>query len=907
MEALNHATNNGNESELHFRQLADTLPLVIWTASPDGNLTFISKQWEAVYGNPVKESLGTGWADYVHPADVEKAGEIWAASLKSGKKYETEFRVKHKSGEYHWILVRAMPVQNNKGEIIAWNGSNTDIHEKKLNEYAFKESEKKFRTLADNIPNLAWMADADGFIYWYNKKWYEYTGTKPKEMEGWGWQSVHDPQTLPAVLTRWKSSIATGEPFDMVFPLKGADGKFRQFLTRVEPLRDEQGKIYQWFGTNTDVTKQIETEQSLKESEERFRTIAEGTDILIAISDETGKATYFNTAWLGLTGRTADTLLNFGWENLLHEDDRQDFIDLYLDALNKKENWKSECRVRNKEGGYSYLISKGIKLTRPDGSFAGYINSSLDISERKKSEDELVKSEQQVRSIVDSAPFPIGVYIGKEMRIEMANKSIMDTWGKGYDVVGKLYSDVLPELENQQIFAQLDQVYTTGIPFHAKNQRVDLSVKGSLQSFYFNYSFTPLFDSDEKVYGVMNTAADTTDLNLAKQKLQDSEKNLRNTILQAPVAMAILREPNFILEIANARMYEIWGKSEKELSGKPIFEGLPEAKDQGFEKTLENVYNTGESFSAWGVPVSLPRDNRLEQIYVNLLYEPYREANGTITGIIVAAIEVTEQILAKQKIEEVVSERTKELADANQNLQKSNAELAQFAYIASHDLQEPLRKITTFSQMLQERLENNTDELITKYIGKINNSTGRMNSLIRDILAYSELESKEPKYIQTDLNEIIKNTLVDFDLLIEQKQASVTKDTLPVINAIPLQMSQLFFNIIGNALKFARTDVKPVIRIQVMKISAEQARGLLLDPAREYCQLRISDNGIGIKKDYQDQIFNIFQRLHRKSEFEGTGIGLAMCKKIVLNHHGIMNAEGSSEAGAVFNIFLPLI
>src|ERR1700694_4998226 len=135
------------------------------------------------------------------------------------------------------------------------------------------QSEEQFHTLADSIPNLAWWANADGYITWYNRRWYEYTGTTPEQMEGWGWQSVHDPNELSKVLENWQASIATGEPFEMAFPLRGADGIFRPFLTRGFPLKDAAGRVLQWFGTNTDVSVLKKVEDSLRESEQRYSSL----------------------------------------------------------------------------------------------------------------------------------------------------------------------------------------------------------------------------------------------------------------------------------------------------------------------------------------------------------------------------------------------------------------------------------------------------------------------------------------------------------------------------------------------------------------------------------------------------------------------------------------------------------
>jgi PAS domain S-box-containing protein len=176
-----------------------------------------------------------------------------------------EARLRCKDGSVRYVLINSN-VMWEEERFIHTRCFTRDITDRKLAENALRESERQLRTLADAVPQLVWMADADGSIFWYNERWYDYTGTTPEQMEGWGWQSVHDPEVLPKVLERWRASIETGEPFEMEFPLKGADGMFRWFLTRVNPLRDSQGSIVRWFGTNTDIDEQRRTAEELREA-----------------------------------------------------------------------------------------------------------------------------------------------------------------------------------------------------------------------------------------------------------------------------------------------------------------------------------------------------------------------------------------------------------------------------------------------------------------------------------------------------------------------------------------------------------------------------------------------------------------------------------------------------------------
>lgn len=200
----------------------------------------------------------------VHPEDREKLSEALTDAINKKHPYSIDHRITRADGIERIIAEHAEIVYGKEGKPIRIIGAVQDVTDRKRAEEALKNSEEQFRSLANAIPQLAWIARADGYIYWYNQRWYEYTGTTPKEMEGWGWQSVHHPAELPRVLERWKSSIASGSPFDMVFPIRGANGLFRNFLTRIIPVRNKEGRLVQWFGTNTDIEEQLQTAEEIK-------------------------------------------------------------------------------------------------------------------------------------------------------------------------------------------------------------------------------------------------------------------------------------------------------------------------------------------------------------------------------------------------------------------------------------------------------------------------------------------------------------------------------------------------------------------------------------------------------------------------------------------------------------------
>ncbi|MBO9152364.1 response regulator [Chitinophaga sp. GCM10012297] len=277
--------------------------------------------------------------------------------------------------------------------------------------------------------------------------------------------------------------------------------------------------------------------------------------------------------------------------------------------------------------------------------------------------------------------------------------------------------------------------------------------------------------------------------------------------------------------------------------------------------------------------------------------------DGAIAKWVGIFTDIHEQKMINQLLENRVSERTQELQRANRDLAASNHELQQFAYVASHDLKEPLRKIQVFGNLIHGKFGSEQQEAV-KYLGKIISSADRMNKLITDVLDYSKLSIAE-KFHLADLNIIIREILDDMELLIREKNAEITVSPIPQVKAVPGQMRQVFQNILSNALKFSRHDLQPQIHIRAERVGrlATDARP---DADGPYCRISVSDNGIGFDEVYLDKIFVIFQRLHGRNEYEGTGIGLAIVKKIIDTHGGLITAVSEEGKGSTFILVLPV-
>jgi len=260
--------------------------------------------------------------------------------------------------------------------------------------------DREFRRLAEHIPTLCWIADAEGYIYWYNPRWYEYTGTTPADMRGWGWQSVQDPKTLPEVLDRWKEAISSAAPFEMVFPIKGKDGQFRPFLTRITPAFDEDGVLTNWYGVNTDISRQVNAEAAFAQSEARFRVLADTMPQIVWTAMPAGTQDYFNARWYEYTGIPIGSIDNGSTAAAIHPDDLADVSTVWLAALAAGAPFQFECRLRRQDGAYRWHLTR-VSLDRDaSGELRKWYGACTDIEEIVQARQILQKSQAELEAEV---------------------------------------------------------------------------------------------------------------------------------------------------------------------------------------------------------------------------------------------------------------------------------------------------------------------------------------------------------------------------------------------------------------------------------------------------------------------------------------------------------------------------
>ncbi|MGZ5133876.1 MAG: ATP-binding protein, partial [Flavitalea sp.] len=515
------------------------------------------------------------------------------------------------------------------------------------------------------------------------------------------------------------------------------------------------------------------------------------------------------------------------------------------------------------------------------------VNANIKIVKARKA------SENNLRNIIMQSPVSMTILRGKDLVMDLANQKSLEIWGKKYDeVINRPLKEGFPELVEQGFVNILDGVYATGEPFAAQEMPVTMMRYGNPELIYVTFIFEPLRSSEGVIEGVIGVGIDVSEQVLARKKIEESEKGL-NELANALPQLVWVANPKGDVLYYNDRVSEFAGAT-KNSDGNWAWGGLVHENDLAYTaRAWQNAVSQGSIYQIehriqikdgsyrWFLSRSIPQKDEQGNIV---------KWFGTATDIHSAKEQAT-------ILEEEVKKRTQELKDLNISLQQSNNELQQFAHVTSHDLKEPLRKIRTFTERLTNDPGTKFSDKANIYIQKVNSATDRMHMMIEGVLNYSMINAGEESVEIADLNNIIQSVEADLELVITEKNAKIYYEMLPTIEGASILLYQMFYNLINNSLKFTRPGEPPLITISSSIVEIDGTAN---------AEIRIEDNGIGFEQDQAQTIFNTFSRLNSKDQFEGTGLGLSLCKRIVNRHQGTIEAIGRKDAGAVFVICLPV-
>ena len=428
------------------------------------------------------------------------------------------------------------------------------------------------------------------------------------------------------------------------------------------------------------------------------------------------------------------------------------------------------------------------------------------------------------------------------------------------------------------IRASNEEYETTYEELQAYNEEI-LSSNEELQSVN-----EELETSKEELQSAIEELSTTNEeLGKRNDELKQSQTYAEAIVETMHSPLLVLTE-NFQVRMANKSFYRTFGLTQETTEGLFVYDLDDHTWDiPSLHENLDDLLKKKSNFKEFELKHSSPGLGEL--VFDVNAYRLVKDDNSNETLLLLAFNNISE------------------LLKANKDLKIVNEQLEEFAFISSHDLQEPLRKIQAFSSILSKP-EANLNEYAKKYFEKINASAFRMSILIRDLLSFSLLSQIEKKLVIVDLNGTLKNVIDDFELVIESKNATIKAGKLPILKVSPVHMAHLFQNLIGNALKFGNKDV--VINVSSEKLTTKNIEEYNLIKGKKYVGITVSDNGIGFDQKYVSKIFTLFQRLETKKDIQGSGVGLAICKKIVENHGGIILAEGKENKGATFTVILPV-
>jgi PAS domain S-box-containing protein len=921
------------EAEARFRTAFDDAPIGMALISLERGCTGcflrVNRALREITGYSDEDLIGTDLQAITHPDD-HKPDLRYLPWVMAGETthYEVEKLLLHAEGHPLWALLSASLVRNAHGRPLYLIAQVQDITRRKKAELALYESREQLRAIIDNATTPIYLKDRDGRFLLVNRQFEVLAGIDREEIIGGTDAELFSRETADAVRACDREVLQTGIPLQLEEIAGHPDGPSHTFLSIKFPLLDADG-VPQGVGSiSTDITERKQAEDALKASEERFRQIVSTAHDAFVSMDADGRITDWNPAaeatfgWRAaeVIGRTLATTIVPPRLREAHGRGLHQFLATGRGPLLNK---RTEIEALHRDG-HEFPVEITISALRVADRYA--FNAFLhDITERKRAEQlfnahhqvtlvlaESETIEQAFPSLLEALAASLGWGFaalwtadeaGSQLRCHatwhppsaaasaLAGQTREVRFSPGMGPVGKAWergepawcSDVSedPAFVRGEAAAEAGLQAAIHVPIKSAGRVVAvIELLGEKRK-------PPEADLLEMLATIGSQVGQFVERKRAEEAVREIEEGFRSAFQDAPIGIALVsvapESAGRLLQV-NKALSEITGHSEERLYSFAL-SALTHPDDREAERPFLEKLLAGEIPNYQREERYLRSDGSV--VWVMVSVSTVHNSEGRLLYAVAQIQDITERKQAEQSLAAAAAELERRATE----LERSNSDLQQFAYVASHDLSEPLRMVSSYVQLLAKRYQGKLDADADDFIGFAVDGATRMQALIDGLLSYSRVGTSDYAFHAVDCSEIVQQTLAMLETRIRETGADVTVDPLPTVHGDPTQLGQLFQNLIANAIKFA--DKEPP-RVHV---SAER-------DGRSW-RFVVSDNGIGIDPKHVERIFQVFQRLHSREAYPGSGVGLAICKRIAERHGGRIWVEPNPGGGTRFCFTIP--
>jgi PAS domain S-box-containing protein len=805
-------------------------------------------------------------------------------------------------------------LRNEAGEYLARVWFSRDITERKQAEHALRESEDRFRVMADGCPMPMWVTGADGKIQFINRALCEFTGVDDEKVEGDKWQLFSHPDDAQQFIQESVRVVRERAPFKTEARFRRADGEWRWLAVIAEPRISPSGEFLGHIGLGMDITERKQAEQILIESEDRFRIMADSCPIGIWVTDATGKMLFINRTYRNFCGATTEEVEPDEWIFLIHPDDAPEFFQAFDSAIKDHTSYKGEQRARRADGQWRWLESYAVPRFSPDGEFLGLVGTSKDITERKHVEQALQSSEEKFRELTENIREVFWLKTPESEKFLYVSPAYEQVWGRS---CASVYQNPASRLEaiHPDDLAQSRLIFARQMQGEDVESEYRIRTPDGQEKWIRSRTF-PIRDQSGRLIKLAGIAEDITERKRHEEELIQAQAEAEAANRQLSAQHAILDNERKMLRTFMDNIPDLMFV--KDLEGRFVVSNPALAQQAGVEKPEDMVGKTDFDFFPSEIAGKFHEDDQLvvrsgqpifdreETIGVNTKDQPRYllttkvpifDSEGRVTGVAGIGRDIT----MRKMMDDALRESNRELIEATDwankmALEAEDANRAKSEFLAnmSHEIRTPMNGVLGMNGLL---LGSNLDQEQRHWAEVVETSAKSLLTVIDDILDFSKVEAGKMEIDTVDFN--LHVLMGDFAEIMAERVGekkleficAVAPDVCANLQGDPGRLRQVLLNLVGNAMKFTHQG-EVVVRV-----------GLISETDAEvYLRFTVRDTGIGIPEENQQMLFTSFTQVDASTtrKYGGTGLGLAISKKLVELMGGKIGLESKEGVGSEF-------